>query len=286
MCEKITETGSRRRLEYGAVPLQPWSASHPDMPGENYYLASLRHIRERLDANFHIPVENGTIHSEATFKAVYDFCDLSLTDAHVRRITHHHDNYVEQTLFGDEGIIEAAHNGTATPDEMLRLLSDNPHIGAAEIAKLSHPFDGYGDKTMMEAVYRAIDAVGGVLLDDATPRFKTKRTDTHLPALVVLRKQPIACMEAEGGVIEIIARKSLLVRGDADAVDTTSQPRIDRLVKQIAESRRSRTENAPETQESEATLHGLIKQAYDIPHNREPWLDVLTTSVYAVYRQR
>lgn len=286
MCEKVTETGSRRRLEYGAVPLQPWSAPHPDMPGENYYQASLRHIRERLDANFHIPIDNGTIHSQATLETLHEFCELSLTDAHVRRITHHHENYVEKALFGNDEIIEAAHNGTATPDEMLRLLMNNLHIGAAEIAKLTHPFDGYGDKNMMEAVHTAIETVGGVTLENVPPRFKTKRTDTRLPALVVLRKQPIACLETETGVIEIISRKSLLVRGDNDAVDITSHPRIDRLVKQIAESRRTRTEDTQETRESEAVLHELIKESYDTPYHREPWLDVLTTSVYAVYRQR
>lgn len=286
MCEKVTDAGIRRRLEYGAVPLQPWSAPHPDMPGENYYQASLRHIRERLDANFHIPIENGTINTQAILETLHEFCELSLTDAHVRRITHHHENYAEKTLFGSDEIINAAHNGTATPDEMLRLLKDNPHIGAAEIAKLTHPFDVYGDKTMMDAVHQAINMVGGVMLDDVSPRFKTKRTDTRLPALVVLRKQPIACLETETGVIEIISRKSLLVRGDDDAVDISAQPRVDRLVKQIAESRRTRSENTPEIRETEATLHTLIQRAYDAPHHSEPWLDVLTTSVYAVYRQR
>ena len=275
---------SRRRLEYGAVPLQPWTAPHPDMSGENYYQASLRHIRERLDANIHIPIENGTITSPESLSAIHSFCELSLTDAHNRRITHHHVNGIDKTLDGPREIVKAAEDGTATPTEMLTILMSNPHLKAIEMAKLTHPFDGDGDMTMMEAVRTAIKTCDGIELDKLTPRYKTKRASSDIPALVVLKKRPMAVIETPNGLIELIERKTFLVRGDAAVIDDTTELNVGRWVKKIALHRATltRDEKQPEHISAEAKLAELIDEVH-ATETPQPWIDVLTTSVYARY---
>ena len=285
MSEKLQS--SRRRLEYGAVPLQPWTAPHPDMPGENYFQASLRRIRECLDANIHMPIEKGTITSPETLTAIHDFCELSLTDAHIRRITHHHENGVDKTLEGPMDTVKAAEDGTATPAEMLGLLMLNPHLDAIEMAKLTHPFDGSADRSMIDAVSSAIIAHEGVRIDGVTPRYKTKRASNEIPALVVLKKRPIAIIETRGGLIEVIERKTFLVRGDEGVTDESMEPRVDRLVKKIATHRatRPKDEREPESVGAEAKLFALINEAHAVEDSQQPWLDVLTTSVYAHYRR-
>ena len=286
MSEKLLPS-TRRRLEYGAVPLRPWTAPHPDMAGENYYHASLRHIRERLDGNIHIPIENGTINSPESLEAIHQFCELSLTDAHNRRINHHHTNNVDKTLQGPDEIVKAAEDGTATPAEMLGLLLLNPHLEAIEMAKLTHPFDGEGDRTMMDAINCAIEAVGGVEVDDVAPRYKTKRADSDIPALVVLKKRPIAVIEAHDGFIEIIERKSFLVRGDAEVIDEDTEQTVGRLAKRVASHRATLTKDKkrPEQIGAETKLFTLINDAHTVDNNPQPWLDVLTTSVYARYQK-
>ena len=285
MNEKLQS--SRRRLEYGAVPLQPWTAPHPDMPGENYYQASLRHIRECLDANIHVPIEKGTIASPEALTAIHHFCELSLTDAHIRRITHHHENGVDKTLEGPAEIVKAAEDGTATPAEMLSILVLNPHLNAIEMAKLTHPFDGNGDKPMMEAVARAIEAQNGIVIDDAAAHYKTKRASNDIPALVVLKKRPMAVIETAEGLIDVIERKTFLIRGDERVAGEDMEPRVDRLVKKIAAQHATLTKDKkrPERIEAEAKLFDLINEVHAIDDNPQPWLDVLTTSVYARYHK-
>lgn len=257
------------------------------MAGENYYHASLRHIRERLDGNIHIPIENGTITSPESLDAIHRFCELSLTDAHNRRITHHHVNGVDKALDGPTEIVKAAEDGTATPAEMLSLLILNPHLDAIEMAKLTHPFDGKGDRAMMDAVNNAIEAVGGVEIHDVAPRYKTKRADSDIPALVVLKKRPLAAIEVSDGFIEIIERKSFLVRGDAGVVDETSEQTVGRLAKKVALHRATLTKDKkrPEQIGAETKLFALINEAHVVDDNPQPWLDVLTTSVYARYQK-
>ncbi len=269
------------------MPLRPWTAPHPDMAGENYYQASLRHIRERLDANIHVPIENGTITSHETLGAIHRFCELSLTDAHNRRITHHHVNGVDKTLDGPTEIVKAAEDGTATPAEMLSLLTLNPHLDAIEMAKLTHPFDGEGDRAMMSAVDSAIESLGGIEIDDVTPRYKTKRADSEIPALIVLKKRPMAVIETPHGPIEVIERKTFLVRGDAAVIDETTESSVGRWVKRIAQHRATltRDEKEPEGISAEAKLAALIDEVHSVDDNPQPWIDVLTTSVYARYRK-
>lgn len=257
------------------------------MAGENYYQASLRHIRERLDANIHIPIENGSITSPETLEAIHSFCELSLTDAHNRRITHHHANGVDKTLEGPQEIVKAAEDGTATPAEMLGLLLLNPHLEAIEMAKLTHPFDGDGDKAMMRAVESAVDMLGGIKMDGIESRYKTKRADSDIPALVVLKKRPIAAIETEHGFVEIIERKTFLVRGDAGVIDETTEETVGRFAKKVAAHRATLTREQKRAEEigAEAKLFSLINEAHAVDGNTQPWLDVLTTSVYARYRK-
>ena len=257
------------------------------MAGENYYQASLRHIRQRLDANIHIPIENGTITSPESLDAIHRFCELSLTDAHNRRITHHHVNGVDKTLDGPHEMVKAAEDGTATPAEMLGLLILNPHLRAIEMAKLTHPFDGSGDKAMMSAVDTAIGSLGGIELDDITPRYKTKRADSDIPALIVLKKRPMAVVETPGGLIEVIERKTFLVRGDATVIDDETELNVGRWVKKIALHRATltRDKKEPERIRAEAKLATLIDEVHAKDDNPQPWIDVLTTSVYARYRK-
>lgn len=277
---------TRRRLEYGAVPLQPWTAPHPDMVGENYYQASLRHIRERLDGNIHIPIENGTISSPESLEAIHKFCEVSLTDAHIRRITHHHVNGTDKTLVGPSEVVKAAEDGTATPKEMLQILLLNPHLEAIEMAKLTHPFDGNGDKAMMGAVEQAIRSHAGIDIDECEARYKTKRADRGIPALVVLKKRPIAIIQSENGFIEVVERKSFLVRGDTGVIDDESEQTIGRLAKKVAFHRATLTKDKkrPEQNGAETKLFEYINEAHEQSIS-QPWLDVLTTSVYARYRK-
>jgi hypothetical protein len=257
------------------------------MAGENYYQASLRHIRERLDANIHIPIENGSITSPESLEAIHSFCELSLTDAHNRRITHHHANGVDKALEGPHEIVKAAEDGTASPAEMLTLLILNPHFEAIEMAKLTHPFDGNGDSAMMCAVESAIDALGGIHVEDIEPRYKTKRADSDIPALVVLKKRPMAVVETKDGIIEIIERKTFLVRGDAGVIDETTEDTVGRFARKVAAHRATltREQKRPEEIGAEARLFSLISEAHAVSDNSQPWLDVLTTSVYARYRK-
>lgn len=257
------------------------------MAGENYYQASLRHIRERLDANFHIPVNNETINSREMFKAIHGFCELSLTDAHNRRITHHHVNGVDKTLDGPREIVQAAEDGTATPAEMLGLLILNPHLDAIEMAKLTHPFDGKGDGAMMGAVRSAIESHDGITIDDVTPRYKTKRADSEIPALVILKKRPMAVIETPQGLVEIIERKTFLVRGDAAVVKDGAELTVGRWVKKIAQHRATltRDEKEPEHIGAETKLAAFIDEIHSTDDNPQPWIDVLTTSVYARYHK-
>ena len=273
MCEKIIESPSRKRLEFGAVPLQPWSAPYPDMSGESYTQASLRHIHKRLDANFHIPVENGTIHSKDELDQLYGFCDISLADAHMRRITHHFENTADKEIAGDPDVVEAVRNGTATPEEMLRTLLLNPHLGAIELAKLTHPFDSRGDTAMMESVGEALQ-LHGATVHAETARYKVKRIDEDIPAMTVLEKQPLALIPTEGGQLEVMMRKSYLVRMNPAVASMESQPRIDRIIRNITE------------ESAQQKLFRLVGEAGHTPESLDqaPWLDVLTTSVYASYR--
>ena len=155
------------------------------------------------------------------------------------------------------------------------------------MAKLTHPFDGKGDTAMMNAVNSAVETAGGIEIDDVTPRYKTKRADSDLPALVVLKKRPLAAIETSGGVIEIIERKSFLVRGDAGVIDETCEQTVGRLAKKVALHRATLTKDKkrPEQIGAETKLFDLINDAHAIDDNAQPWLDVLTTSVYARYRR-
>lgn len=273
MCEKIKDTSSRKRLEFGAVPLEPWSAPYPDMSGESYTQASLRHIHKRLDANFHIPIENGTIDSKEELEQLYNFCDISLADAHLRRITHHYDNTADKEIHGEPDVVEAVRSGTATPEEMLRTLMYNPHLGAIELAKLTHPFDSHGDDAMMQSVAEAL-RVHNAEPHAEPARYKIKRINTDIPAMTVLEKQPLAMIEIAGGQLDVMMRKSYLVRMNPAVMAMESQPRIDRIIRNIDEQH---------AQKRLFTLMGEASQASESV-DMTPWLDVLTTSVYAVYR--
>lgn len=277
MCEneKLIEQTGRKRLEFGAVPLSPWSAAYPGLPGESYSQASLRHIHERLDANIHIPIENGTIGSNEELQAIHSFCDISLADAHMRRITHHFENSSGKEIQGYPEVVKAAQEGTATPADMLEVLVINPHMGAIELAKLSHPFDSFGDKAMMESVYEALEELGGAVSPGEGVRHKVKRLDMELPALTVLEKQHLATIANGRYAIDVIMRKSLLVRGNAGAMAQDGLPRIDRLIKNITK---------PEAKEQ---LFGHISNASHTSESLDAtsWLDILTTSVYAHYRK-
>lgn len=291
MCEneKFTEMPGRKRLEFGAVPLKPWTAVYPGASGESYAQASLRHIHERLDANIHIPIENGSIGSEEELRAIYKFCDLSLADAHMRRINHHFVNGVEQPvddengtlqskeklIDGDPEVVEAVLGGTATPIEMLQTLVINPHLEAIELAKLSHPFDSQADQAMLEAVDEALMSLPRATLPMEFLRYKVKRVDRSVPALTVLQKRLLTTLDTGTELIDIIVRKSFMVRGNPRALSHENQPPIDRLVHKI------------DRDKSRESLFKLVDQAAVTSDtlDQTPWLDILTTSVYASYRK-
>ena len=224
MSEKA-EASPRKRLEYGAVPLQPWTAPHPDMEGVTYTQASIGHILERLDTNIHLLVENEWATTPEELIQIHELCKVSLMDTQMRRIVYHGENtavqhdekgalvHVNADINGKSDIIQAAKDGTATPAEMLAILRDNPSLGGIELAKLSHPFDSSATIAMYADISQTLKNLGVLDVVTRQRRYKVKRADPVLQMAVVLEKEPIGYIESvEGDPIEIVIRRSFLVR--------------------------------------------------------------------------
>jgi hypothetical protein len=260
------EDQPRERLPYAAVPLDPWRAKHPNT-GSSYYATSLNRISDITDRSIATAIEDGRILSVDTAQALHHFIGTSLLDAHTRRIMHNGQTNLEG-ISEPESVepLTLAMDGLAHPDELYRLLRDNPQLGSVELAKLSHPFD-FNASEEMDDVVRSVIASEGELHDEV-PRLKVKRVDGSIPASIVVRKRVVGAQMVEGGFIEVVERRSLLVRGDEEA--TTEMPYVDRILKNPA--RRDE-------------LAELINARLKDPDPETVWLQPTTTSYYARFMQ-
>lgn len=260
------EAQPRERLPYAAVPLDPWRAKHPNT-GSSYYATSLNRISDITDEAITTAIEDGRIILANTAQALHHFVGTSLLDAHTRRIMHNGQTNLDGISKPESAEqLALAMDGLAHPDELYRLLRDNPQLGSIELAKLSHPFD-FKASEEMDHVARRVIASEGELLDES-PRLKVKRIDSSIPASIVVRKSVIGAEMVGNGFIEVVERRSLLVRGDEEA--TSEVPYIDRMLKNPA--RRDE-------------LAELIDAQLQDPTPETVWLQPTTTSYYARFVQ-
>ena len=209
----------RQRLEYGAVPLNAWTAVEPDGVTK-YSLASLERIDNKVTAAMNDAKERGWVTSPELADALHQFVAVSLYNSQWSRI-----NLNPTISLGsvdeNDPLVVRAKDGTATPSELLAVLAAYPKLGSLELAKLSHPLDTVATEEMDNDIYTMFDSEHGVL---SLPHYKMKRTDssapTPIPAAIILRKQHLF----SHGAIQIIQRKSFLVRGD-DEVPNSEQMR-------------------------------------------------------------
>lgn len=260
------EVAPRVRLPYGAVPLAPWQAVHPET-GALYYNSSLNRIADLTDEAIQIAMEDGRLQDPTISHSVHELLQGSLMDAHTRRILHNsHANLDEIAKVANPVMFEAALQGVARPDELYDLLRQHPEMGSIELAKLTHPFNFAGSE-QMDQVVRGMLSPRAELVDEA-PRYKVKRVDPTLPAAILVRKRVIAAELLNDGFIEVIERRSLLVRGDAEAIEEV--PYVDRMVKNPAR-RDELTERIEAELKSDDTSIA--------------WLQPTTTSYYACFHK-
>ena len=259
-----SEVRPRERLPYGAVPLDPWKALHPEN-GMPYYNTSLDRIAMMAGSAVEAAIGDGRLRNPDTAASMHDLLLVSLIDAHTRRLLHNsHANLEDVASIAERVTFEAALEGTARPDELYDLLRAHPEMGSIELAKLTHPFDFTGsaemDGVVRELLAHRIEPV------EEKPRFKVKRVDPNLPALIVVRKQVVGAELLDDGFIELIERRSLLVRGDDEA--TAQVPYVDRMIKN------------PERRDE---LTDRIESQLPDADNSTVWLQPTTTSYYACY---
>lgn len=210
------------RLDYGAVPLDPWKAAdlHDGVP---YATASYRHISEKLSRAMLEASERHWVESPELMANLYEFLEISLYDSQQKRIERNPTGIDGVVADSDERIVRAK-NGTATPSELLEILVDYPQLGSVELAKLSHPLDFAATEAMDKDVYGILATkTNGEMLQE-TPRYKVKRRmgkldadDDDFVAAIILRKQALMNFETSHGTIQIVQRRSFLVRGDKEA---------------------------------------------------------------------
>jgi hypothetical protein len=258
------ETLDFGRLDYGAVPLDPYRATDP-RDFRSYETASMERISDKLTHAMLVAIENEWVIDEELILDLDDHLNISLLDSQKRRIDKNAVPLVgvEAT---DPRIIDAK-NGVASPSDLLGILIDYPGIGSLELAKLSHPLDAQAPRDMDVAVLNAIEGTGGqIKFDD--PRYKAKTVLHELPAATILRKQLVGEYEGANGRIEIVSRKALLVRGDHEAREL--DPLLDRKIR-----------NPERFDELTRKIESYLPYQENHPYLR--WLQPIATSYYAKY---
>jgi len=253
------------RLEYGAVSLDPWRAIDHET-GDNYVDASTRRISVELQKALISAVEAGWVQSPELAKKLYDFMEISLYDAQMRRIVFNDARSdALDDMRSDQRVLRAI-EGLATPSDLLEILVDYPDLGSIEMAKLTHPLDFDATRAMdADVCETAISRFGAI--DPEEPRYKMKRVDAEIPAGIILRKQVIAGGDTPNGLIQVVQRRSFLVRGD-DGVSL--DPYLARKVK-----------NPDRLPELIDKIDGhLLVAGGDVD---SAWLQPLATSYYAKY---
>lgn len=253
------------RLEYGAVPLNGWSAQDHDSPGEWYTVASLDRLRAKASVAVGKAVEGHQWATPAVAADLQDIIERSLVDSHLQRIDRNV-TFVEQAKTADERFERAA-KGLATPAELLTMLLDYPDLGSIELAKLSHPLDSTATYPMDIDINNLL---GKFDASEVWPaKYRTKTIDETIPAITVLRKQIVGRIDD----VAVVRRQAFLVRGDNGAMEELDDPYFDRKLRDSDPNRRRR----------EGEVYPLI-EAYlpGMPMTPElKWLQPIATSYYA-----
>jgi hypothetical protein len=200
------------RLEYGAVPLDPWHAKDQDTGG-NYVDMSTRRISSGLREAVVSVAETDWVQSPDLSEKLYDFMEVSLYDAQMRRIVFNDARSdMLDDMRGDWRIVRAI-EGLATPGELLDILVDHPNLESIEMAKLTHPLDFTASLAMdMDVLEVVLSRFGGIASGE--PYYKMKRVDLEIPVGIMSRKQVIAAGDTSSGLIQVVQRRSFLIRGD------------------------------------------------------------------------
>jgi hypothetical protein len=269
----------KERPEYGAVPLEPWTAVEERRrwlrkKRETYLAASVLRINGRIDAAMDAAVlQHDWVDSPQLSKDLRSLIETSLYDSQRRRMEFNPGVLNSGIVDMDDDRVECAKNGTATPVELLGLLIDYPKLGSLELAKLSHPLDTAATEEMDGEVMYAL-ACKGFGFVDAPGRYKTKTKRPQIPAATILRKQTIAELDLPDGLLQVVQRKAFLVRGD-DEARAENDTHLDRLVR-----------NPDRHDELFEKIEGWYPYAKELSpewDRSRKWLQPLATSYYAKY---
>lgn len=235
------EEFDRAPLLYGAVPLDHWSAKYPGTD-KKYLLGAVDAanyaLRRGLSYAYHTGLF-GDIDSPAALeatqrraKAAYAFVEPVLANFETQRVWSNSDKESQFTQAEREGSpwIRKAFEGTASPDDLLRLLQLKPELGSLELAKLTHPFDREAARAMHDAVAGAIYGAGGEIMQGTDVVYKpvVTNSDSSFPAQILMRKQAVGKVHTRG--IVIMERQLLLVAERPDDEDHDEVRRLQRLI--------------------------------------------------------
>ena len=268
----------KERPEYGAVPLEPWTAVEERRhwlrkKRETYLAASALRINSRITLAIDTAADDGWVTSPELSQDLRELIETSLYDSQRRRMEFN-PGVLDQGLVNMDDIrVEKAKNGTATPFELLGLLMDYPKLGSLELAKLSHPLDTEATTEMDDEVLYALACKKFTFVDEPG-RYKTKTKRPHIPATTILRKQTVAELDLPDGLLQVVQRKAFLVRGDSEA-RAENDVHLDRLVR-----------NPDRHDELYEKIEGWYPYAHDLPaewDRSRKWLQPLATSYYAKY---
>jgi hypothetical protein len=269
----------KERPDYGAVPLEPWTAVEERRRGlgkkrETYFAASVLRITSRIDTAMSTAAQQyGWVGSPELSGDLRNLIETSLYDSQRRRMEFNPGVLDSGMVDMDDARVETAKNGTATPFELLGLLADYPKLGSLELAKLSHPLDSTATEEMDAEVRYAL-ACKRFDFIDAPGRYKTKTARPHIPAVTILRKQTIAELDLPDGLLQVVQRKAFLVRGDEEACQE-NDIHLDRLVR-----------NPDRHDELYEKIEGWYPYTRDLSpewDRSRKWLQPLATSYYAKY---
>jgi hypothetical protein len=213
-------------LEYGAVPLDTWSALYPDGSGKDYANGSLSHISDKVQEAVAETVMAGTL-GELKAHDLAEFMMESLSESQFHRIKLNSNSLSRDMLDENDERVQRALTGVATPQELFDILVDYPKLGSVELAKLSHPMKPLDSLPMDVDIETMLTKYGAEMLDEPAYH-KAKLRDSSIPAVIILRKQPVADYKTEHGTIRVMQRKSVLVHAEDGA---SNDPYLERLVK-------------------------------------------------------
>jgi len=269
----------KERSEYGAVPLEPWTAVEEEggllrKKRQTYLAASVLRINGRIDAAMDTAVNQyGWVGSPDLSRELRSLVESSLYDSQRRRLDLNPGALQRGSVDEEDVRYEKAKNGTATPAELLALLMEYPKLESLELAKLSHPLDFQATQEMDDEVMYSLAWMGFDFLDEPG-RYKTKSYKAELPAATVLRKQTIAERQTESGTLQVVQRRAFLVRGDEEA-RADNDIYLDRML---------------HDPEGHARIYEKIEGWYPyakrlpVEYERSrKWLQPLATSYYAKY---